>query len=92
MLCLVVQSCPILCDPMNCTHKAPLSMGIVQAGILEWVAMPSSRGSFQPRSPALPADSLPTEPQGKPKNTRVGSLSLLQGIFPTQESNQGLLH
>ena len=38
------------------------------------------------------ADSLPAEPQGKPKNTRVGSLSLLQRIFPTQESNQGLLH
>ena len=34
----------------------------------------------------------PAEPQGKPKNTGVGSLSLLQGIFPTQESNQGLLH
>ena len=32
------------------------------------------------------------EPQGKPKNTGVGSLSLLQGIFPTQESNRGLLH
>ena len=34
----------------------------------------------------------PDEPLGKPKNTRVGSLSLLQWIFPTQESNQGLLH
>ena len=32
------------------------------------------------------------EPQGKPKNTGLGSLSLLQGIFLTQESNQGLLH
>ena len=32
------------------------------------------------------------EPQGKPKNTGVGSLPLLQQIFPTQESNQGLLH
>ena len=31
-------------------------------------------------------------PQGKPNNTGVGSLSLLQGIFPTQESNWGLLH
>ena len=41
---------------------------------------------------ALLADSLPAEPQGKPKNTGVGSISLLQGIFPTQESNQGLLH
>ena len=47
---------------------------------------------IEPRSPALRADSLPAEPPGKPKNTGVGSLSLLQGIFPTQESNQGLLH
>ena len=47
---------------------------------------------IEPRSPALQADSLPAEPQGKPKNTGVGSLSLLQGIFPTQEWNQGLLH
>ena len=44
------------------------------------------------RSPALQADSLPSEPPGKPKNTREGSLSLLQGIFPTKESNRGLLH
>ena len=41
---------------------------------------------------ALLADSLPAEPQGKPKNTGVGSISLLQGIFRTRESNQGLLH
>ena len=38
------------------------------------------------RSPAWQLDSLPAEPQGKPKNTGVGSLSLLQGIFPTQRS------
>ena len=43
-------------------------------------------------SPALQVDSLPEEPQEKPKNTEVGSLSLLQGIFPTQESNWGVLH
>ena len=63
--------------------------GILQARILEWVAFPFSRVSFQPvmepRSPTLPADSLPAEPQEKPKNTGVGSLSLLQQIFPTQE-------
>ena len=47
---------------------------------------------IKPRSPALQAYSLPAEPQGKSKNTGVGILSLLQGIFPTQESNQGLLH
>ena len=38
---------------------------------------------IEPRSPALQADSLPSEPPGKPKNTGVGSLSLLQGIFLT---------
>ena len=36
---------------------------------------------IKPRSPALQADSLPAEPPGKPKNTGVGSLSLLQGIL-----------
>ena len=58
--------------------------GILQARILEWVAFP--------KSPALQADSLPAEPKGKPKNTGVGSLSLLQWIFSTQELNWGLLH
>ena len=47
---------------------------------------------IEPRSPALQADSLPSEPAGKPMNTRVGSLSFLQEIFLTQESNWGLLH
>ena len=43
--CLATQSCPALCDPI----KALLSAGIPQTRILEWVAMPSSRGPFQPR-------------------------------------------
>ena len=47
---------------------------------------------IQPRSPALQVDSLPAEPQGKPKNTGVCSLSLLQWIFLTQELNRSLLH
>ena len=47
---------------------------------------------IKPRSPTLQADSLPTDPQGKLKNTGVGSLSLFQQIFPTQELNRGLLH
>ena len=47
---------------------------------------------IEPRPPALQVESLPTELPGKPKNTREGSLSLLRGIFLTQESNQGLLH
>ena len=46
------------------------------------------------RSPTLQVDFffLPAEPQGKPKNTGVGSLSFLQWIFLTQESNRGFLH
>ena len=40
----------------------------------------------------MASDSLPAEPQGKTKNTGVGSLSLLQWIFRTQELNQGHLH
>ena len=47
---------------------------------------------IKPRSSTLQVDSLPAEPPGKPKNTGVGSLSLPQRIFPTQESNLGLLN
>ena len=58
------------------------------------VAMPSHRDLPNPgikiRSPTLQADSLPSGPSGKSKNTGVGSLSLLQGNFPTQESNREL--
>ena len=66
--------------------------GLLQTKILEWAAFPFSRGSFEPRSPTLEANCLLAEPQGKPKNIGVGSLSLLQLIFPTQELNWGLLH
>ena len=78
------------------TCQAPLSMGILQARILEWVVMTSSRGPSQPRDwtqvSCIVVDSLPSEPPRKPKNAGVSSLSLLQGIFQTQESSQGLLH
>ena len=47
---------------------------------------------FKPRSPALQADSLLAEPQEKPKNTGVFSLSLLKQIFLFQELNHSLLH
>ena len=66
--------------------------GILQARILEWVAFPLSRGCIEPQSPTLWVDSLPSESTRKPKNTGVDSLSLLQGIFLTQELNQGLLN
>ena len=95
---LAAQSCPTLCDPMdcNCSCQALLSVGIRQARMLEWVArtppgdLPDP--GIEPRSATLQVDSLPSEPPGKPKTPGVGSLSLLQGIFPTQESKQDLLH
>ena len=86
----VTQSCLTLCDPMETVH------GILQARILAYVAFPSSgdlpNSGVKPRFPTLPVDSLPAEPQGKPKSTGVGSLSLLQRIFLTRELNMGLRH
>ena len=71
--------------------------GNLQARTLEWVVFPFCRGSSQPRdwtqvSCIVGRFFIPAEPQGKPKNTGVGRLSLLQWIFPTQESIGGLLH
>ena len=83
--------------PWSAALQAPLSMGILnKTRILEWAAMPPPGDlpnlGIKLRPSALLADSLPSEPPGKPTNTGMGSLSLLQGIFLTQESNQGLPH
>ena len=62
-----LKSCLPLCNPVDYTVH-----GILQARILEWVAFPFSRGSSQGSesgSPTLQADSLPAEPQRKPKET-----------------------
>ena len=83
----VAQLCPTLCDPhglysswnspgQNPFWPFPSPGDCPNPGIIPW-------------SPALQANSLPTKPQGKPKNTVVGSLFLLQQIFPTQESAPG---
>ena len=84
----VARSYPTLCDPMD--------YSILQARVLEWVDFLSPGDLPNPgiksRSPALQVDSLPGELPEKPKNTGVGSLSLLQWVFLTQELNQGLLH
>ena len=83
--------------PGTVAHQAPLSTGILQARILKWVAMLTPSGDLpnpgiKPRPPTLQVDSLPSESPGKHMNTGVGSLSILQRIFPNQESNWGLLH
>ena len=132
-ICIFLLSC--VCQSLSCVqlsatpwtvaHQAPLSMGFSRQEY--WSGQPFLfPGNFphpgiEPRSPALQADSLPSEPPGKLKvyesgsdstqlcltlddpmdytpwnspgqNSGVGSLSLLQGIFPTQGSNPGLLH
>ena len=46
---LVAQSYPILCDPVDCTSPGSSVHGILQARILEWVAILFSKGSSQPR-------------------------------------------
>ena len=163
-----LQSCPTLCDPVDCNPPGSSVHRILQARILEWDAMPPPgdlpdpgiepesltsptlaggfcttsttwealigyaavlccsvmSSSLPPHSyspsgysvhgdspgknagagchppgdlpnpaiePTLQVDSLPSEPPGKPKNTGVGSLSLRQGNFLTQELNQSLL-
>ena len=84
----VAQLCLTLCESMDYTVP-----GVLQARILEWVATLSSGDlpNLGMEPIALQADSLPAEPPGKPKNIGVGSLSLHQWIFLTQELNQCLL-
>ena len=68
----LLQSCPILCNPMDCNPPGSSVHGIFQARILEWSAMPSSRGSFWPRDQthiscvSSTADSLPLSHLGSP--------------------------
>ena len=65
----VTQSCPTLCNPMDCSLPGFFIHWIFQARVLEWVAFSFSKGSSWPRdwtgSPTLQADSLMSEPPGK---------------------------
>ena len=67
---LVTQSCPTLCNSIDCSLPGSSVHGILQARILEGVANSFSRGPswprIEPRSPTLQADSLLSEPQYKP--------------------------
>ena len=97
VLCVVAQSSPTLGNPMDCSLPGSSIHGTSPGKNTEMDCHALLQGNLpnpgiEPRSPALQADSLPSEPPRKPKNTGVGSLSLLQGNFPTWESNQDLLH
>ena len=69
--CLVSKSCLTLCDPMDCTLQALLSMGILQARILEWVCHFLLKGIFPTQGSThvscLSGGFFTTEPPGKPK-------------------------
>ena len=76
----VAQLCPTLCDPMDCGLPGSSVHGIFQAKILEWDAMPSSRGSSQPwdwtyiscvSCQYWQVDSLSLAPLGKPFGARI---------------------
>ena len=65
------RSCPTLCDPMNCSQLSSSVHESSQARILSGLPFPSPGDlldpGVKPGSPALQANSLPTEPPGKPK-------------------------
>ena len=69
MKVLVTQSSPTLCDPLDYSPPGSSVHGILQARILEWVAISFSKGSswpgIKPGSPTSQADSLPSDPPGK---------------------------
>ena len=96
MCAYMLSRVQLFSTPWTLACGAALSMGFSRQEYWSGLPFPSpgdfpNRG-IEPGSPTLQADSLPSESPGKPKITGVDSLSLRQGIFPTQESNWGLLH
>ena len=82
-------------SPWTVACQAPLSIEFSRPEYSSGWPSPSPgdlpNPGIESRSPTLQVDSLPPKPPEKLKNTGMGSLSLFQGIFPTQESNRGLL-
>ena len=85
-----LQPRPTLCGSMACSPPGSSVHGILQARLLEWVAMPSSRGSSQPRDPtsvsyvSWQVGSLPLEPSGKPPLQRYLSSNEVIEVAPIQ--------
>ena len=98
----LLQSCPTLYDPIDWSLPGSSVHEILQARILEWVArspgdLPDPNSKSEGESRSVVSNSLQPHglysPWNSPgQNTGVGSLSLLQQIFTTQESNPGLPH
>ena len=86
MLCCAVLSCSVVSDSLQPPWSPPGfsvhgdSPGRNTGGGCHALLQDLSNPEIEPRSPTLHADSLPTEPPGKSKNTGVSSLSLLQQL------------
>ena len=88
MLRLVAQSCTTLCDPMDCSLPGSPIHGILQARILEWVAISFSRGSSQPRDQTQVSQiagrlyplSHQRIPDGKESACNTGDPGLIPGL------------
>ena len=86
--CQSLSRVRLFVTPWIVARQAPLSLGILQARRLEWVAMPFSRGSSQPRDrtqvSCMQAGSLPSEPQGSPVYAQLLSVLLFYVSDPVQ--------
>ena len=101
---LVAQSCPNLCNPMDCSLPGSSVHGIPQARLLEWVAIPFSRGSSRPRDETQVSCTaggfFTSEPPGKPAcalgtiylpspPARFNTVSLLIQVFSLKATSHG---
>ena len=97
VLCVVTQSCPTLCNPMDCSLPGPSVHGDSPGKNTGWGCHAFLQGIFptQGSNPGLPHCRqillLSESPARSPRILEWGSLSRIQGTFPTHESNQGLL-
>ena len=99
IMCCTVLNHSVVSDslwPHGCSPPGSSVHGVLQAKVLEWAAMPSSRGSSQPQDwtqvSHIAGRFFTIWGTREAQEYWSGSLSLLQGLFPTQESTWGLLH
>ena len=102
---LVTQLCPTLCDPMDYSPPGSSVHGTFQARILEWVAIPFSKGSSRPRDGICLLHCrqifLPSEPPGKPHFTLLPTMKVSEswgcsgsssGASPKHTEDEGKIH
>ena len=90
--CLVIRSCPTLCDPMDCSPPSSFVHGISQARVLHGLLFPSPGDlpdpGIEPESPALTGGFFTNEPPGKPGNIGSSSQNEFCGTFFLEDTQQ----